>query len=223
MEARVVALPRRCAPGLLDSYEAERRPVALRVVESGSDLEGGQATTEPSERAARDAVISDLRDPESATTAAGAAELDRSYAGSPIVVGDASDRLPPGVRLPDTAAVEPAGAPPSTLAELTRGPGHTLLVLGGREADPEQVSGLAAELETADSGSPLLDAVVPLAVRSTPGTGPVGRLDAAAADELGIVGVTVLAIRPDRYVGLRHDGGSPEAIKAYLTALTAAG
>jgi len=33
--------------------------------------------------------------------------------------------------------------------------------------------------------------------------------------------VTVLAVRPDRYVGLRDDGGDPRAVEAYLNALVA--
>jgi hypothetical protein len=38
---------------------------------------------------------------------------------------------------------------------------------------------------------------------------PLGRIDASVADQLGIDGVTLLAVRPDRYVGLRHDGAIP--------------
>jgi hypothetical protein len=33
------------------------------------------------------------------------------------------------------------------------------------------------------------------------------------------VGVTVLAVRPDRYIGLRDDSGDPRAVGAYLDAL----
>jgi hypothetical protein len=36
-----------------------------------------------------------------------------------------------------------------------------------------------------------------------------------------VKGVTLLAVRPDRYVGLRHDGGDPAAVQQYLAALTA--
>jgi hypothetical protein len=32
--------------------------------------------------------------------------------------------------------------------------------------------------------------------------------------------VTVLAIRPDRYVGLRHDGTDPKPVERYLELLT---
>jgi hypothetical protein len=41
------------------------------------------------------------------------------------------------------------------------------------------------------------------------------------AAQLGIVDVTVLAIRPDRYIGLRDDSGDPGAVAAYLSELVA--
>jgi hypothetical protein len=33
--------------------------------------------------------------------------------------------------------------------------------------------------------------------------------------------VTVLAVRPDRYIGFRDDAGDPRAVEAYLEALVA--
>jgi hypothetical protein len=47
----------------------------------------------------------------------------------------------------------------------------------------------------------------------------VGRIDESVAAQLGVVGVTVLRVRPDRYIGLRDDGGDPRAVRAYLDAL----
>ena len=39
--------------------------------------------------------------------------------------------------------------------------------------------------------------------------------------ELVVAGVTVVAVRPDRYIGLRDDRGDPRAVQAYLDALAA--
>jgi hypothetical protein len=47
----------------------------------------------------------------------------------------------------------------------------------------------------------------------------VGWLDESVAERLGVVDVTVLAVRPDRYVGLRDDRGDPDAVAAYLDEL----
>jgi hypothetical protein len=41
------------------------------------------------------------------------------------------------------------------------------------------------------------------------------------AAQLGITGVTVLAVRPDRYIGLRDDSGNGEVLDAYLDNLVA--
>jgi 2-polyprenyl-6-methoxyphenol hydroxylase-like FAD-dependent oxidoreductase len=210
-----------CGPTLLDSYETERRPVAMRVVESGSEAEGGQAMTADDERAARDPEIRrTFADPDSAHhEAVAAAELDRSYADSQVVAGDASEGLAAGRRLPDTASIDPPAREPCALHELTHRRGHTLLVIGGPGAAHGEAREVAERLESEYAGSPLVGAVFGLCMK---GDGQeVGRLDGAVADQLGIEGLTVLAVRPDRYVGLRHNRGDPEAVRDYLEALTA--
>jgi hypothetical protein len=176
--------------GLLETYEAERRPVAEQVVASGADVEIAHAMTDPGERSARDAELRRiLADPDLVHhEAAAASELDRRYPRSRAVAGDDSVQLAPGVLLPDT---------PQRLHELTHRPGHTLLVLGGPQADPARVDALVTELDAA-----------------------VGTMDEAVAAQLGVVDVTILAVRPDRYVGLRDDSGAPRVVAAYLGGLT---
>jgi hypothetical protein len=41
------------------------------------------------------------------------------------------------------------------------------------------------------------------------------------AAQLGVTGLTVLVVRPDRYVGFRDDGGDASAVVAYLGGLVA--
>ena len=202
---------------LLDTYEAERRPVAERVVSSGADVESAHGLTDAGERAARDAEIRrTFADPDTAHhEAAAASELDRLYPRSRAVAGDDSSVLAPGALLPDTRQVEPANGEARPLRELTYRRGHTLLVLGGPQADPGRVGELVAELEGRSGAA--VDAVVGLCTR--PGGPPVGRIDESVAAQLGVVGVTVLGVRPDRYIGLRDDSGDPRAVGAYLKAL----
>jgi 2-polyprenyl-6-methoxyphenol hydroxylase-like FAD-dependent oxidoreductase len=203
--------------GLLDTYETERRPVAERVVSSGADVETAHAMTDAGERAARDAEIRRIfADPDTAHhEAAAAAEIDRSYPRSRAVAGDDGREVAPGLRLPDTGDVEPVDGDPRPLHELTHRRGHTLIVLGGPQADPSRVGSLVRELE-AHCGA-AVDAVVGFCTRSV---GPrVGRIDESLAAQLGVVGVTVLGVRPDRYIGLRDDTGDPTAVAAYLEAL----
>jgi 2-polyprenyl-6-methoxyphenol hydroxylase-like FAD-dependent oxidoreductase len=203
--------------GLLDTYEDERRPVAERVVSSGADVETAQAMTDASERAERDAEIRrTFADPDTAHhEAAAAAEIDRSYPRSRAVAGDDGSEVAPGLRLPDTRQVEPADGDPRPLHELTHRRGHTLLVLGGPQADPGRVGDLVPELEGRPGAA--VDAVVGLCTR--PGGLRVGRIDESVAAQLGVVGVTVLGVRPDRYIGLRDDNGDPSAVRADLHAL----
>jgi hypothetical protein len=106
---------------------------------------------------------------------------------------------------------------PRPLHELTHRRGYTLLVLGGPRADPGRVAELVAELKPSSGAA--VDAVVGLCTRS--GDLPVGRIDESVADQLGVSGVTVLGVRPDRYIGLRDDSGDPHKVQAYLTALVA--
>jgi 2-polyprenyl-6-methoxyphenol hydroxylase-like FAD-dependent oxidoreductase len=199
---------------LLDSYEVERRPVAQRVVASGDDAEAGQALTAAADRAARDEQVrKTLADRESVHHEAVAhAELDRCYVDSDAVLGDANDAFGPGDRLPDDL-----GADGGFLHELTHRPGHTLLVIGGAATPPAEVLALVAALERAHRVSPVIDAVVGLAPE--PDDTGLRRIDPAAVDRLGIDGLTILAIRPDRYVGLRDDRGDPDAVQRYLRAL----
>ena len=77
----------------------------------------------------------------------------------------------------------------------------------------------SSALERAHRDSRVVDAVVGLAPE--PGDTGLRRIDRSALQRIGVKGVTLLAVRPDRYVGLRHDGGDPAAVQQYLVALAA--
>ncbi|HST40036.1 MAG TPA: FAD-dependent monooxygenase [Conexibacter sp.] len=211
---------------LLDTYETERRPVAERVVASGADVEVAHALTAAVERAERDASIrATFGDPDSAHhEAASAAEIDRLYPRSRVVDGDtpADAAAPaPGMRLPETALVEPAGGEPLPLHALTHRARLTLIVLGGPRSEPGRVGELVARL--AARPRPTVDGIVGLSVNADGADDKrgarVGALDAAVAAQLGVADITVLAVRPDRYVGLRDDRGDLATIDAWLDGL----
>jgi hypothetical protein len=63
----------------------------------------------------------------------------------------------------------------------------------------------------------VVDAGVGLSTR--PDGPQVGRIDESVVVQLGVAYVTVLGIRPDRYIGFRDDSGDPGAVEAYLSAL----
>ena len=207
--------------GLLDTYEVERRPVAELVVASGAAVEIAHALTDRTARAERDAAArSMLADPEAVHhEAAAESEIDRLYPRSRAVAGDGGAGIVPGVLLPDTAPVQPSNGDPRSLHELANGPGLTLLILGGPRADPDRVAALVTELERRPR--PIVDAVVGFCTSPAPGGDQVGRWAEAVATRLGVVDVTVLAVRPDRYIGLRDDTGDAAVVDAYLDGLVA--
>ncbi len=184
---------------LLDSYEAERRPVAEAILASGDAFESMQAVSGAEQRAARDRALREsFADPETVHHEVVAeVELDIDYAGSPIVVaggGRGEDgELAAGARLP------------AELQDLLT-PGHTLLV---------PVVGV----EASDAGGVLLGERLSVEVLDffadamlVSGLGP------EPAARLGLDGLTVIAVRPDGHIGLRHDGvdGAAEAVAGYV-------
>jgi 2-polyprenyl-6-methoxyphenol hydroxylase-like FAD-dependent oxidoreductase len=206
--------------GLLETYEIERRPVAERIVSSGADVEAGQALTEAAARAERDASIRmSFADAETAHhEAVAAAELDRSYAASPIVSGDGSGGAAAGSLLPSTVRADHPATGPGLLHRLAHRPGHTLMVLGGAGGDPSAIAGLVEELGAETAGSATVDAVFGFSTRADGDA--IGRIGEDGVGRLGISDVTMLAVRPDRYVGLRHDGPDTQPLARYLKSLT---
>jgi 2-polyprenyl-6-methoxyphenol hydroxylase-like FAD-dependent oxidoreductase len=199
--------------GLLDSYGAERRPAAALAVEAGDEMEAAGALVDPAERAARDRALREtFAGPEGRQREALAeVQLNVSYAGSPIVLGAA------GERLPDAGPVEPAGGAECRLQELTQRPGHTLLLLS-RGGAAEQVAPLFAELEAAAYGSGIFDGAFALSTESGQAAA-FGRIDPAAAEQLGVGEATLLAVRPDGHVGLRAEASHGPELGRYIELL----
>ncbi len=92
-----------------------------------------------------------------------------------------------------------------------------MFVLGGVAAGPGDVRRLVEEIEVTYGSMTPIDAV--LGFGTQPDGDAIGRLDEAVTAQLGVAGVTTLAVRPDRYIGLRHDGTDHRALATYLEAL----
>jgi hypothetical protein len=141
------------------------------------------------------------------------AELDVDYRGSPIVIGDENDALAPGQRLPDTIEVVLAGGEVCMLHQLTNREGHTALLMGGLSVPGESLARLDSSTQDR-SGTFPIEAAIVLTARADEQSS-YARLAPAAADQLGIGGITLLVIRPDGHVGLRADRNHIEALMAY--------
>lgn len=201
---------------LLDTYEVERRPVAEAIVRSGDVFEQAQMMTDPAERKKRNrAIQATLSDPEELHRHVMAeTELIIDYIGSPIITGDASDHLSAGFRLPDTIAVEWPDVPGRRLHQLTRRAGHTLLLLAGTEANHAELMSLQSAIQAFALDSFVFESIITFATRPDLSK-EIGRLEPRIADHLGVRGITLLAMRPDGYIGLRSDRDHFAAIKRY--------
>ncbi|MCT0224350.1 FAD-dependent monooxygenase [Synechococcus sp. CS-1328] len=186
---------------LLDSYESERRPVAEQITRSSDATEEAHGLQESEERATRDrAIAAMLADPSARQHEVVAeTELNLTYSGSAITCG-ADLPLTGGQRLSTTIAL-PSEVGGRHLHEYTHRCGHTLLLLGHGQTDPALLAALHAELESHTTTSSLVEAVV------------LVQLEDAAA--LGLGPLTLLAVRPDGFIGLRADFDHLDALKRY--------
>lgn len=200
------------APALLDSYEAERRPVAETITASGDAAEHAHTLRDPAARRARDAALRAVfADPAARHHEAIAeAELDIDYGASPIVMGDRHPALAPGQRLPDGIAYRTASGERRRLHALGGEGGHLAVAVGG--AAPDGLQELAAALTARGRGA-IVEATVAVSAAAALPADSV--LDAGAAERLGVEGTSLLVIRPDGHVGLRADRDHLAALAAY--------
>lgn len=207
---------------LLDSYERERRPIAERVMQSGDAFEDAQTLTDAAECAKRDeAIQAKLADAKTLHhEVAAETELIADYCGSPIVFGDANSQLIAGRRLPDTIAVEQPGLQPDKLHALGQRAGHTLLLLAGSGAQISTLMDLQNSLQKLTADSQLFEAAVAVS-SGTDLLAQIGRIEPGAAELLGVEGITLLAVRPDGYIGLRADRDHLNALERYRSLLGA--
>ncbi len=96
--------------------------------------------------------------------------------------------------------------------------GNTLILLGGPDANPSALSALHTALQEYVKDSTLFETAVALSANDQVAD-QIGHLEAAEASRLGIEGSTLLAIRPDGYVGLRSDQNHLAALESYAASL----
>jgi 2-polyprenyl-6-methoxyphenol hydroxylase-like FAD-dependent oxidoreductase len=201
---------------VLDSYEVERRPVAELVTQSGDVTEHSLTMADPTERKSRNlAIKATLADPKARHHEVVAeTELNIDYAHSPIVFGDGNRSFAAGYRLPDNALVRMPESGPSRLHALGHRAGSTLVLLSGPTANRETMSALFATLQKHVKDSTLFEAAVALS-SCTDVPDQMGQLDPGDASRLGIEQSTLLAVRPDGYVGFRSDRNHLGALERY--------
>lgn len=210
------------ADDLLESYHAERHPVAKEVV----DRTVRHAATV---RRAGAGPLNNGNDTETAMLRQ--AQLLVAYPDSPLTRSPSAEHVPeagpaPGDRAPDCRGLlSDLATYPRRLFDLLRTPRHVLLLFAG----PEHVSGegaarleaCAAEARRAAHG--LLDAYLVTAAEVPEDARPVGLRPPRVRDAAGEFraayaprdGEAVL-IRPDGYVSGRFDPAAPAHLTAHL-------
>ncbi|GAA4516248.1 FAD-dependent monooxygenase [Nonomuraea ferruginea] len=187
-------------PGLLDSYEAERRPVAVQTVADSSAQEkllaptfADRPLTGPGPEAAR------ARAETAAALRVKAGEfyseglvLGYHYAGSPIVADDGSP-VPPHTPQDYHGSARPGARLP-----------HAWLP-GGRSLYDTLGEGLTLLRLTPEPGPAFEEAARALGV-------PFTVVDLAGEGLLDRYGAPLVLVRPDQHVAWRGGGGDPAAI-----------
>jgi hypothetical protein len=206
---------------LLDSYEAERRPIAQAIATSGEQAEARVAEQAPAER---QALVAFLATPEGRRAAAIAeAEITFGYEQSAIV--DAVPDMPPvaggtqiGFRVGDAA---PLVGPGRTwcLHELIGVPGQTLLLMLGNADQAAVDDGLALARAATQHHRPHVQAYVVTRHALSRGDDapellcdPTGALHA----RLGAAQPCLCLVRPDGHLGFRCEPPSLDSLQAHL-------
>jgi 2-polyprenyl-6-methoxyphenol hydroxylase-like FAD-dependent oxidoreductase len=206
---------------LLDSYQAERRPVAQAVARSGDDAEARAA---PPNSADREALIRFLASPEGRGAAAIAeAEIAFGYDPSPIVgqVPDtrtAAGGTPVGFRVGDAAPLQRRSGT-CRLHQLIDVPDHTLFLMLG-EADSSAVDdGLTLAGAIAEHYRPHVQAYVVTRNASIDEDALdklLGDRSGALHERLGAGQPCLCLVRPDGHLGFRGEPPSLDTLQAHL-------
>jgi FAD binding domain len=181
-------------PGLLDSYHAERHPVAAHVIKVTTATTGAGTVTNPLVRRLRNRAvrIASGLSPIAHVLAEEAEETRVVYRNSPIVERAHGPHRSPrlGDAAPDVAAINLHHA-------LARGTGHTKLYIAERGQIPKPIAANNVQrhvlVTDADAPNAAFDAVIvdpDRAVATRYGTGENGGL---------------FVIRPDGYIASRSD------------------
>jgi len=205
---------------LLDSYEAERRPIAEAIARSGDDAE---ARARPRDVDARRALGAFLATPEGRRAGA-IAEMeiafgyDRSPIVEEIVAHPAAGGTPIGFRVGDAAPIGQRGRA-RRLHELIATLEHTLFVMLG-EADAAALDrGLALAAAAGERYRPHLQAYV-VTRNATPGREAGRELlcdrTGALHMRLGADRPTLCLVRPDGHLGLRLAPPSVDRLETHL-------
>ena len=196
------------SPALLESYSAERHPVAARVIKQTTRITTVGTLPHELERKLRNFAIHFATGfaPIQSRLADQTEETDVAYRDSAIVATGRADR---GGPRPGDAAPDVPGIEPSLHSVLAAGVDHTALYIAGTHVTPTPLAleGVR-QVAVAAGGDEGFDAVI---------ADPDRRI--AARYSVGVTGELVL-VRPDGYIGLRTSLDDARGVAGYFAAIT---
>jgi 2-polyprenyl-6-methoxyphenol hydroxylase-like FAD-dependent oxidoreductase len=221
-------------PALLDSYEAERTPVADAVLRLAGQLTTMLTLTNPVSRQLRDHLLPVLSGLGAVQhqIAVQDAQLSITYGTSPIVSEYHHERFghmrfaggpKAGDRAPDAGPLQSVDGTVVQLYDLLRGVHHTLVLFGGPEPKAASWQSLVAIARTVrEQYGELIQVHILVDGASVPNelTGIDGVLldtEAAVHHRYQAELPTLYLIRPDGYIGFRSRPADQSALKGYLT------
>ncbi len=219
------------APGLLDTYQTERHPIARSVL-LGTDLGTRLVLARnPLMEAFREYVIPAAVSvpPVRRRLLAAISQLGVGYRGSPLSVGTEEDRsrwgqlrrdtgIRPGDRDPDAPVIDTASGKDVALFDLISG-GWMLLLFPGKGSTPErgaELDRLAQQVRDTVGDEVRSYVVLSAPLGQEPETAtlldPTGDLGRALGGDRSLVAL----VRPDGYLGFRGAVGQPGELVSYL-------
>ena len=212
-----LALRGRGTPGLLDSYEAERRHVARAVlVQTDRSWRTAGAGEEADDPGAGQRLLREW------------SQLDLNYRGLPLFEqhGPPAGELPvqAGDRAPDGPLVEHPGGAGRRVFDLLRSTGFHLLLFACGSTRSAAWAELAARLQRAWGSELHCHFLAETGAEAPPGLSPFyADPGEAVAASYGVREDAVVLIRPDGYIGFRSDEGHADRVVGYLEGLLGGG
>lgn len=220
---------------LLDSFDAERRPIALDVLRGTDFLTRAVLLRNPLLESLRNRLASFLSEFDFVRqrVSVGISELGVNYRKSPIVAEDRPDTMGfhhfpgprAGDRVPDVLFHTTTNDGKARLFDLLKGTGHQLLLFEGDHPSAtvhENLSALARQVR--DRARAWIEPRIAIAAASKPKAlswdGPVVLdADRSLHHRFGAGVPCLYLIRPDGYVGYRSEPADAETLWAYINRL----
>jgi 2-polyprenyl-6-methoxyphenol hydroxylase-like FAD-dependent oxidoreductase len=205
---------------VLDSYEAERRPVALATVKASGEVHDANVLRGAAAAARDRALAAAFASPAQVLTAVEAAhELPVAYGDSPIVGGNSpTDAIGvlPGQRIPDGGPLIRSDGSRTSLRELLRPPELQLWVCAG-SGPADDALALVKRFTPSVKGTVFViadrppDAPADVEVIADPALHAHGRL--------GAVANAAYVVRPDGHLGFRCEPPDADWLAEHLAVL----